>query len=70
MKNLGYEYEIFNHFFGFLILKLVELDHKDTPFIFFYRLRMHAWTYFFNMHTCANIFINSERAINLQSNGI
>jgi hypothetical protein len=25
---------------------------------------------FFNMHKCADIFINSERAINLQSNGI
>jgi len=26
--------------------------------------------YFFNMHTCADIFINSERVINLLSNGI
>jgi hypothetical protein len=46
MKNRGYEYEIFKHFFGFLILKLVNpkfLDHKDTPFIFFYRLEcMHG----------------------------
>jgi hypothetical protein len=46
MKNRGYEYEIFDHFFGFLILKLLEsqiLEQKDTPFIFFYRLEcMHG----------------------------
>jgi hypothetical protein len=43
MKNGGYEYEIFNHFFGFPILKLVEpqifrLYGHSFPFIFFYRL--------------------------------
>ncbi len=41
MKNGGYEYENFRHFFRFPILKLAEpqiLDHTDSPFIFFYRL--------------------------------
>jgi hypothetical protein len=46
MKNGGYEYENFRHFFGFPILKLVEpkfLDHMDTPLLFFYRLEcMHG----------------------------
>jgi hypothetical protein len=34
MKNEGYEYENFNHFFGFLILNLVE-SQIFRPFIGF-----------------------------------
>jgi hypothetical protein len=41
MKNGGYEYENFRHFFGFPILKLV--NPKFLDFIFFYRLEcMHG----------------------------
>ena len=41
MKNGGYEYEIFNHFFGFPILKLVEpqiFRPYGHSFHIFYRL--------------------------------
>jgi len=46
MKNGVYEYEIFNHFFGFLILKLVEpqiFRPYRHSFHIFYRLEfMHG----------------------------